>query len=256
VLYLRAFTDDAKLTEVEIAYRGTGNVITVPVPRTEEEQMRDAVRPFGPLIAVGRPGESLPELGAQRGYLRHDSWQSTVLAMMRAARLVLLSAGLSEGLYWELTQAIANVPPERLVLIIPMNHQEYAQFWQQLSHCFPRGLPPYPEGTTIKYPEKIRGAIYFNPDWNPVFVRFDLESARGNQFRTIESHFVYGLQPVYQRLGALWPGVQLLPTKVPKAWPLRKQLARYYTSMVFFVLVALGFVVLAFFAIVLIIIPG
>jgi len=254
VLYLRAFTDDIKFTEVKISNRGTASSpVIAPVPRTEEEQIRDAVQPSGPLIAVGRPGEPLPELGAQRGYLRHDSWQDTVLAMMRAARLVLLSAGLSQGLYWELTQAIANVPPERLVLIIPMDHQEYAQFRQQLSHCFPQGLPPYPEGKTVKYSEKIRGVIYFGPHWDAVFVRFDLESSRGNKIRTIESHFVYGLQPVYQQLDAPWPGVEnlpLLPTAVPQYWPLRRQLARYYVGLAFSVLITLGSVVLVFFALV------
>ncbi len=260
VLYLRAFTDDIKFTEVKVSNRGTASSpVLAPVPRTEEEQIRDAVLPFGPLIAVGRPGEPLPELGAQRGYLRHDSWQGTVLAMMRAAHLVLLSAGLSQGLHWELTQAIANVPPERLVLIIPMDHQEYSQFRQQLSHCFPQGLPPYPEGKTVKYSEKIRGVIYFNPDWDPAFARFDLESARGNKIRTIESHFVYGLQPVYQKLGAPWPGVEnlpLLPTAVPQYWPLRRQLTRYYVTLAFSALFTLGSVVFVSFALVSMITSG
>ena len=56
VLYLRSFADDG------CAARRYGAL-------TEEEQLAKALAWVGPLLAVGRPGEVLPHVGAQRIYV-------------------------------------------------------------------------------------------------------------------------------------------------------------------------------------------
>ena len=62
----------------------------------------------------------------------------------------------------------------------------------------------------------------FDADWTAHFVRFDTPGSPGNFQRVIESRFVYGLRPVYERLRADWPGVGLrLPTH---ARPTRRQI--------------------------------
>ena len=67
VLYLRAFeTDSSVLRFVGWSFllpRLIAGVIT------EEEQLRDVLRPFGDLVAIGRPGEKLPTPGAARLYV-------------------------------------------------------------------------------------------------------------------------------------------------------------------------------------------
>jgi hypothetical protein len=59
ILYLRAFRRD---------YTTTKEVFGPRLTTTEEEQLADVLRPFGELVAIGRPGESLPTLGAARIY--------------------------------------------------------------------------------------------------------------------------------------------------------------------------------------------
>ncbi|HEX8866185.1 MAG TPA: hypothetical protein VF821_11065, partial [Lentzea sp.] len=86
--------------------------------RTEEEQIALALRPAGRLVAVGRPGEPLPEVGALRLYLRDDEWQAAVLDLMGRARLVVLAVGRGDGLLWELSRAVEVVAPHRLVLLV------------------------------------------------------------------------------------------------------------------------------------------
>lgn len=87
----------------------------------------------------------------------------------------------------------------------------------------------------------IRGAIHFEADWTPRFVRFDTPQSPGNFQRVIESRFVYGLRLVYERLGVRWPGVTLrLPTH---ARPTRRQVPLFWTVFALPVVV-LGFVVL------------
>src|SRR5262245_6770014 len=63
VIYLRSFHSDKRLARRPLAI---GRVVSI---YTEEEQLVQAVREVGPVVAVGRPGERLPRLGAQRVYL-------------------------------------------------------------------------------------------------------------------------------------------------------------------------------------------
>ena len=87
VLYLRSFTDD------EAAGRRYGKL-------TEEEQLAKALAWFGPLLAVGHPGERLPHVGAQRIYLADDVWQPRVTELMKTASLVVIRTGSSQGFRW------------------------------------------------------------------------------------------------------------------------------------------------------------
>jgi hypothetical protein len=41
--------------------------------RTLEDVVEIALRQFGPVVAIGRPGESLPPTGAAREYVRNDA---------------------------------------------------------------------------------------------------------------------------------------------------------------------------------------
>ena len=46
--------------------------------RTPEQELADILEHVGPVVAVGKPGEPLPELGAARLYVSHDEWQGKV----------------------------------------------------------------------------------------------------------------------------------------------------------------------------------
>jgi hypothetical protein len=105
VLYLRSFTDD------DAAGQRYGKL-------TEEEQLAKALAWFGPLLAVGRPGERLPQVGAQRIYLADDVWQVRVAELMTTARLVVIRTGASQGFRWEVSQALSTIAPERLLLVV------------------------------------------------------------------------------------------------------------------------------------------
>lgn len=223
VLYLRSFADDPRLGSVRLHWRERllyqgKDFGSLQIRRTEEEQLRVAAAPFGRMVAVGRPDERLPEIGARRLYLEHGDWRESVLRLMAEAGrtgLVLVGAGLSEGLAWEFEQAVRTVPPQRLVLLIAMNPREYERFRQSVGRVFPQPLPGYPQGRTLlRYQARIRGAIYFDAGWTPHFVRFDALGSRGNGQRVIESAFVYGLRPVYDRLRVRWPGIAWLPDRL------------------------------------------
>ncbi|MGM1064863.1 hypothetical protein [Saccharothrix sp. Mg75] len=117
VLYLRAFSDDPASAAVDQVLAGVANPL--PIVHSREEQLASVLRAFGPVIAVGRPGEALPFLGAARFYLPPDDWQSGVLRLMELSGLIVLRLGPGDGLWWEVEQARATQPPDKLVLLVP-----------------------------------------------------------------------------------------------------------------------------------------
>ena len=197
VLYLRPFDQDAAMGELG------GRVSML----TYEEQLREAFRTVGPLVAIGRPGELLPELGAGRVYVGDDRWRAAVLDLIMRARLVVLGLGPGEGLRWEVERATRLLPPQRLVLLLPADPAVYDASARALAGSFPHGLPRYPAGRSARQ-LAVGAAVWFRPDWNPVAV---LLGARRAFFQneSLETACVIGLRPVYAQLGASWPGVRL-----------------------------------------------
>ncbi|MBV9890126.1 MAG: TM2 domain-containing protein [Rhizobacter sp.] len=114
VLYLRSFADDGAVLlgdPSRLAQRGAALI----APASPEQEMATILGAIGPVVAIGKPGEPLPELGAARLYVADDAWQAKVRELMRMARLVVLRIGASPGLIWEIEQALVLVPRQRLV---------------------------------------------------------------------------------------------------------------------------------------------
>ena len=142
ILYLRSFADDRARQEFD-AYdlrlgRGHQNLFSnlFLSSRTQEERIAGALKPFGRVVAVGSPGESLPPAGAHRMYLPADAWQDTVADLMQCAQLVVVAAGASQSLVWELRHAVGNVPPDRLALLVVMSPESYEDFRQTITKAF------------------------------------------------------------------------------------------------------------------------
>ena len=113
VLYLRAFRDDHSRSMRTPAFsRCIFRELTV------EEELAREMRSVGPFVAIGKPGEELPQLGAARMYVPDSQWQSRVRELMELSQLVVLRIGSSvtPGLSWEFSEAIKAVPTERLVI--------------------------------------------------------------------------------------------------------------------------------------------
>lgn len=155
----------------------------------EEQKICTALDWAGPMIAVGVPGEQLAPDGAARFYLPRHDWHATVTEMMLRARLVVLVLGDSEGVAWELAEAFRVVPPERLVLVVPVRAAGYATLRRNLREALrPHreaadpgpdtasdtgpdtgpDLPDYGGGSGLS--SRTQGIIYFTSGWRPVYV--------------------------------------------------------------------------------------
>src|SRR6516225_10348056 len=121
LLYLRPFQSD--WTTTKNIFRNRSDWIT------EEEQLADVLRPFGELVAIGRPGEGLPTPGAARIYASDEEWKDVVKRQMQSTRLVVIMAAVGENVLWELTQAIEALEPQKLlILVLEMEPKDYESF--------------------------------------------------------------------------------------------------------------------------------
>jgi hypothetical protein len=165
IVFLRSFALDS----AEIATRWSSRTRIYPragFEKTYEERVSHTLRNIGTFVAVGDPTERLPLLGAARVYAADDDWQETVDELTARAGVVLLQAGESPGLDWEVRHVIELDSPERVILSLPLHakrkersrQERYDAFRRTFGDAFPRPLPE-----TIGHCQ----FLYFDADWTP-----------------------------------------------------------------------------------------
>jgi hypothetical protein len=146
ILYLRSFDIDqhaARSALLELAS------MAAPIA-TPEQELAKRFAAIGPMIAIGKPGERFPELGAARFYVGNEQWQQKVADAAAAARYVVLTTGITEGLRWEIGHLVRSLLPEKLILWahpqllnLPraQREREWTLFRETLGTLFPKPLP-------------------------------------------------------------------------------------------------------------------
>ena len=186
LLYLRPFRSD---------YTTRREVFRAEFATTDEEQLADVLRPFGELVAIGRPGESLPTPGAARIYIIDAEWKDAVKRQMQTARLVVIMAAVGENVLWELTQAVGTLEPQKLlILVLKMKAKGYESFRTKATPILGVSLP---ERAT----RGVSGFISFAADWKPSFLALKAPYFRSGSFK---SRAKYALRPVFESFGIEW----------------------------------------------------
>jgi hypothetical protein len=138
VLFLRSFGDD-DLVDPTPRMIPMGDFF----PRRYEESFERALRPVGPLVAIGRPGSSVSELGSGRFYVPDHAWRDAINFIRQRAVTVLFVVGRTEGLWWEIETSLREVAPERLLFFFPFVEQRHRRrsIWHRYLHCSPSRIP-------------------------------------------------------------------------------------------------------------------
>lgn len=123
-LLLRSFADD----QLRLVSALTSTGPTAPqlnLLRTRfEEVVALAMIGAGPLVAIGRPGERLAELGAARTYWADEDWQRAVQDTAYRVERVIMIAGLTEGLAWEIGKLREWGMLRKLLVLVPPDNPE------------------------------------------------------------------------------------------------------------------------------------
>ena len=159
VLYLRSFQDDQT---------------SIAATDTREEHLSSVLEEVGPVIAIGRPGDRLAPLGAERRYLKDEDWQQQVEILMSQASFVVIQVGATAGLLWELGQATKRLKPEQLLISLRSKdgainffydascRNQYDSFRTSTSKSFEYPLPDVIDGAAF---------LCFERDWRPRLLR-------------------------------------------------------------------------------------
>ncbi len=145
---------------------------------SSEESIARFFEVYGPVVAIGRPGERLATPGSERLYISDDQWQETVRSEMIKSQALVIQPGTSMGIQWEFEQIRTLVEPFRVLLCLVV-------FWRN----------PEPYETLRKFArehlavEMPRVVPFLD---RPAFVYFDRE-------------WVPRLQELSYRCPTLWP---------------------------------------------------
>jgi hypothetical protein len=150
ILFLRSFRDDRTAAPVRVKFAGFrwwGGIRL-------EEALGQTVGKLGPFLAVGEPNEGLPQLGAARAYLGQDAWQKAVLGWIRTSRLIIMLAGPTSWIHWEMQNVVQFARLHRLLLVLPPGRttasQKLAAARQQRWDNIVRSLAETPFGEALK----------------------------------------------------------------------------------------------------------
>jgi hypothetical protein len=199
VVYLRSFASDEPLSNRP---RLLTQLFSID---TEEEQLAEVLTQIGPVVAIGKPGERLPRLGANRIYLDDSQWQEQVSMWFDRAVLVVInvSPNPTEGLAWEVDHALTAVPRDRLVFLV--SREIRTRYWlnERLTErgCRPLDLQRLPRGP---YRTTVSGVVYFE-DNQPRFSGLKKAPLLRRPFGSVlVAVYQIALKPVIQRATGAW----------------------------------------------------
>ena len=155
-------------------------------------------------MAIGRPGEKLPQLGFGRLYVSDEKWQETVLQFMRSAQLVVIMGGSSRNYAWEVGKALELVEPHRLLFLIPSDADELVRFHQSLAQTI-RGFDRQIPDSAMFPAQTFKAILYFDRNRAPHYARVETPSHfRKALTADIRPALKMSLRPVYEQLGVKW----------------------------------------------------
>lgn len=165
IVYLRPFVADG----VESVGSFRSHVRARPFRRllgetTYEQRLARALADVAPFVAIANPAEGLPEIGATRLAVADSEWRDRVAELTSGAGSIIVHAGVSDGLSWEIEHVVTLDAPERLIVALPAEaggkrpsrEQRYDRFSTKFNDVFPRGLPRRTGNSQF---------LFFDADW-------------------------------------------------------------------------------------------
>ncbi len=134
ILYLRSFDDDTAVVFAPVA--STRWYAPVLPQRVRFEELVEAwtFNEAAQVVAIGRPGERRPSLGAGRNYWTDETWQDAVRRTAARCKAVIVVAGTTEGLGWEIsTLAEMGVLGKTLLLLPPDTSEKTEQRYRRIA---------------------------------------------------------------------------------------------------------------------------
>ncbi len=136
ILFLRSFTDDFHWNYF----------YTLDPSLHDEACLSKVLNDYGLFIAIGKPGERLPNVGAYRKYVNDEDWEEVVKKTMSFSKAVVYKINSTDGLLRELQLGMELMPPEKLLFYIPEKilkspRKFIEEFREKTLPIFPKPFP-------------------------------------------------------------------------------------------------------------------
>lgn len=106
ILFLRSFHDDQVTLPKVPFFRKYWEGI--PEPQRLDHQLIENFNGFGPLIAIGKPGEKELPYGAARMYVEDKNWKETVVELAEKSLAIVVVVDSTVGLKWEIEKMLES----------------------------------------------------------------------------------------------------------------------------------------------------
>ncbi len=174
VIYLRSFEADSEFFPRPDGFwkRAATILFDYAVTFSPEQELAEIVTRVGPVIAIGKPGEPLPELGAARLYVGDADWKAKVIDLMARSRLVIIRTGSTPNLEWEIEQAMTRVPRQQILFVSLGAAEVFDQYFKRrFGQVLPSGTtavtPRWMKLMSMGKPTATGKIIYFDEALNP-----------------------------------------------------------------------------------------
>ena len=202
ITLLRSFTDDRTPIEVRDPMMFGETVRELPF----EDELADMLRHYGPFVAIGNDDDKIFTFGASRVQLKDDEWQPVVLRWMAASMMIVMIAGRTEGLRWEIENVIAGNHVPRLLVFFPpcstgpfgsAREEDRGARWAMMVECFAE-TPWYRAAQAADINDAV--AVHFSDDGRIVVIR--KANAVDWDYRLAIPFAIYGMLCHGRRVGS------------------------------------------------------
>jgi hypothetical protein len=140
---------------------------------TFEQLLEAKVRDMGPLVAIGQPGAP-PIMGAHNLYVGEE-WQQRVDDLSKRAQLVVLAAGDTAGIMWEVNFMLKHLDPTKCLIYVENGrYRLWWPLWRKGSRrsLWKRFRALSNDSFPVPLPEKLGRSAFvgFDAGWVPKLV--------------------------------------------------------------------------------------
>jgi len=216
VVYIRSFKDDhVIIAATSRARKWYANIFLWAASVSIEQELAFIMNRVGPVVAIGKPGEPLPELGAARLYVSDDEWQNRITEMMKQSRLVVIRGGTTANLWWEIDQARRVLPLRKLLIVSPGEGEESREFNLGIEQRFGQPVNPRGERFTVSpfswilpFGQELGRIAYFGengrPYVQPIYWTMSLKGFVLAPYRPNQDPLESAFRKVFQQLDLPW----------------------------------------------------
>jgi len=118
LLFLRAFRDD-QVTLPSPRYTLLGRLLALAKPRQSLDHiLLTEGTLYGPMVALGNPGDAMPPYGAARGYVGNEHWQDAVTQLARSSLAIVIAVDDTDAIWWEIEHLVGHDHLDKTLFLI------------------------------------------------------------------------------------------------------------------------------------------